>query len=59
LTAFVVELDGSLPEREPEVFSKAMIISDDFSRSLRQQKTERSPAKVIDGLLASDSVKPC
>jgi hypothetical protein len=31
----------------PEVFSKVVIISDDFSRSPRQQKAKQFPAEAI------------
>jgi hypothetical protein len=48
--AFVVELDGSLHEQRAEVFSKVVIISDDFSRSYKQQKTKRFLRKRLTGL---------
>jgi hypothetical protein len=46
----VVELDGSLHEQRAEVFSKVVIISDDFSRSYKQQKTKRFLRKRLTGL---------
>jgi hypothetical protein len=47
--AFVVELDRSLPESRPEVFSNVVIISDDFSGSRKQLKTKRFLRKRLTG----------
>jgi hypothetical protein len=37
------------PNRGPEVFSKVVIISDDFSRLTKSQKTKRFPPEATDG----------
>jgi hypothetical protein len=37
------------PNRGPEVFSKVVIISDDFSRLTKGKKTKRFPSEAIGG----------